>query len=342
MVKNVRSDKKIVVIGGGTGSFTILSGMKEYFSNITALVNMVDDGGSTGVLRDELGVLPPGDIRQCLVALSDAPESVRALFNFRFPEGTFAGHSFGNLFLSAVERMNDSFDEAVAMAAGILQISGRVLPITTDDCTLYMKSDGKEIVGQSAISNATIPEKAHPELWIRPPAVINKQAKLAILQADVIVIAPGNLYGSLLPALLVDGVAETLRRSNAKVVYIANLVNKPNHTQGFTVVDYVSELERFIGSERIDTVLYNTDKPSQDIMKRYALDGEFPVGFEESELKQAHFRAVGAPFLQKGDIVVDSREVQKDSATKKDVRLKRSYIRHDGKTLAKKLYELLH
>lgn len=329
------------MIGGGTGSFAILSGMKTYFPNITALVNMVDDGGSTGVLRDELGVLPPGDIRQCLVALSDAPQSLRALFNFRFPEGTFAGHSFGNLFLSAVEKMNHSFDSAVAMAAEVLQITGRVLPITTDDCRLHMRADNKEIIGESAISEAVIPVKARPELWIQPPATINEHAKQAILQADAIVIAPGNLYCSLLPALLVDGVAEVLRASKAELIYIANLVNKPNHTQEFTVGDYVDELERFIGKKRIDTVLYNTDKPSIDIMKRYALDGEYPVGVDEPRLQKAHFQAVGAPFLQKGDIVVDSQEEQGNTEIKTDVRLKRSYIRHDGQAIAEKLRELL-
>ena len=327
-----KSDKKIVVIGGGTGSFALLSGLKHHFSDITSLVNMVDDGGSTGVLRDELGVLPPGDVRQCLVALSDAPESLRALFNFRFPEGTFAGHSFGNLFLSAVERMTDDFDEAVEMAADVLKLSGRVLPITTDDCRLHMKVDGAETVGESAIISATIPAKTQPELWIQPPAHITPSAREAIMSADMVVIAPGNLYGSLVPVLLVEGVNEALRSSRAHVLYVANLVNKPQHTDGFSAVDYVAELERFIGSPRIDTVLYNVDEPTSGLMKRYALDNEYPVVVDESALAAAHYEVVGAPLLNKHDI----------KRSENDTRIERSYIRHDGDAIANEITKLLN
>lgn len=327
-----KSDKKMVVIGGGTGSFSLLSGLKHRFNDITSLVNMVDDGGSTGVLRDELGVLPPGDVRQCLVALSDAPESMRALFNYRFPEGTFAGHSFGNLFLSAVERMTDDFDEAVEMAADVLKLSGRVLPITTDDCRLYMKVDGTETVGESAIISATIPARTQPELWIQPPAHITPSAREAIMSADMVVIAPGNLYGSLVPVLLVEGVNEALRSSRAHVLYVANLVNKPQHTDGFSVVDYVADLERFIGSPRIDTVLYNVDEPMSGLMKRYALDNEYPVVVDESALKAAHYEAIGAPLLNKRDI----------ERSENDTRIERSYIRHDGDAIANEITKLLN
>ncbi len=322
-----KSDKKLVVIGGGTGSFELLSELKHHFRDITALVNMVDDGGSTGVLRDELGVLPPGDVRQCLVALSDAPEKLRRLFNFRFAQGTFAGHSFGNIFLSAVERMTDSFDEAVTMTSDILKIHGRVLPMTVDNCQLQMKVDGKVISGESAISNSAIPAHAKPDIWIKPPASMTPLARDALEAADMIVIAPGNLYCSLIPSLLVDGVAECLISAKAELVYVANLVNKPNHTQDFTVVDYTEELERFIGAKRIDTVLYNTDAPDERLMKRYALEGEYPIRTDKKSITGKHFTAIGGAFLRQGNI----------EQSKNDTRIPRSYIRHDGSAVAKAL-----
>jgi uncharacterized cofD-like protein len=322
-----KSPKKLVVIGGGTGSFALLSELKHYFSDITALVNMVDDGGSTGVLRDELGVLPPGDVRQCLVALSDAPEKLRRLFNFRFAQGTFAGHSFGNIFLSAVERMTDSFDEAVTMTSDILKIHGRVLPMTIDNCQLQMKIGDKVISGESAVGNTTIPAHTKPDLYIKPPASMTPLAREALQAADMIVIAPGNLYCSLVPSLLVDGVSECLIAATAELVYVANLVNKPNHTQDFSVIDYVEELERFIGENRINTVLYNNDTPDERLMKRYALDGEYPIKTNKRNLSNRHFVAIGGSFLQKGKIEQNSN----------DTRVPRSYIRHDGLAVAKAL-----
>ncbi|CAN5670921.1 hypothetical protein BH23PAT2_BH23PAT2_06540 [soil metagenome] len=322
--------KKIVVIGGGTGSFTLLSSLKYHFSDITALVNMVDDGGSSGVLRDELGVLPPGDVRQCLIALSDAPDKLRRLFNFRFAQGTFAGHSFGNLFLSAVERMTDDFDEAVSMASEVLQISGRVIPMTTDNCKLHMRIGKEHIVGEYAISGAEIDSSTKPTLWLTPPARITPSAQDAIEHADIVVIAPGSLYGSLIPALLVEGVSDALSRTKAPLVYVANLVNKPHQTKGFFVQDYVAELERFLTDSYIDTVLYNTDKPQPGLLKRYALEGEFPVGVNQKSLKQAHFQAIGGHFLNKDHLVRD----------KNDTRITRSLIRHDAEAIAGRLVSL--
>ena len=324
---NKKSDKQVVVIGGGTGSFSILSGLKSYFQHITATVNMVDDGGSTGVLRDELGVLPPGDIRQCLVALSDAPEDVRRLFNYRFGEGSLAGHSFGNLFLSAMERMNNDFIGAVDMAANVLQISGKVLPLTTDNCQLCLDNEGSITCGESNIGGVYIAKGSRPKLWIEPPARITKEAEQALLAADAIVIAPGNLYQSLIPSLLVDGATEAIDSSSAQVIYIGNLVNKPSHSKDFSVMDYVNELERFMGKRGIDTVIYNTDQPSRELMKRYALEDEHPVIVDEPNLEQSGKKIISGSFLQ-----VEGIQTQTN-----DTRIDRSYIRHDGQTVAKAL-----
>lgn len=325
-----KTEPKIVVIGGGTGSFTLLSALRNHTTNLTALVNMADDGGSTGVLRDELGVLPPGDVRQCLVALSAAPEEVRELFNFRFPKGTFRGHSFGNLFLSAVEKMTADFNQAVRMAGEVLQINGRVLPITLDPCELICQIGKKKIKGQRKIELSTFPAGTRPRLSFKKPAHINPQAKAAIIAADLVVIAPGNLYASIMPALLVEGASEALRATNAKVAYVSNLVNKPNHTQDFTVQDYADEIERFVGQGVLDYVLYNTDAPSPRQLKRYALEGEYPVGVDASALRHATFKPVGGSFLSR----------TRQARNKNDSFIKRSLIRHDGQAIAKALVNL--
>lgn len=327
----VKSEAHIVVIGGGTGSYTLLQALKTRPARITALVNMADDGGSTGVLRDELGVLPPGDIRQCLVALSEAPSELRQLFNFRFPQGTFKGHSFGNLFLSAVESMSHDFNEAVRLAGQVLRIRGQVLPITLDNCELVCRLGDRTITGERQIANAAFPAGTRPQLSFRRPPRINPDAAAAIAAADLIVIAPGNLYGSLAPALLVKGVAESLAAARAPVVYVCNLVNKPRQTAGFAVHDYVSEIERFMAPARLDCVLYNTDMPDHTLLERYAVEQEYPVAVKRSELAQAGYRTVAGAFL--------SHEEQQ--ADMHDTFIKRSLIRHDSQAIADELMKLL-
>lgn len=322
---------KVVVIGGGTGSFTLLSALKQHNLDLTALVNMADNGGSSGLLRDELGVLPPGDIRQCLVALSTAPEELRELFNYRFPEGTFGGHSFGNLFLSAVESMTSDFNDAVRIAGDVLRIQGRVLPITTKSCNLVLKVGKNKVIGEYEIANSNYDLRERPQLSLTPKATITDEAKTAILDADLVVIAPGNLYGSLAPALLVDGVGQALSESKAKVVFVCNLVNKPNHTLGFKVTDYAEEVERFAGAEILDYVFYNTDKPEPELLEKYALDNEFPVVTDKSQFKTAHYQAVGGKFLSRNMKARDNN----------DKFIKRSLIRHDIETIAKSIIKLL-
>ncbi|HSX23534.1 MAG TPA: gluconeogenesis factor YvcK family protein [Candidatus Saccharimonadales bacterium] len=329
----VVSDKQpnIVVIGGGTGSFTLLSGLKRQTKNITALVNMADDGGSSGVLRDELGVLPPGDIRQCLVALSESPQALRDLFNYRFPNDTsLAGHSFGNLFLSAVEMMHDNFAEGVAMASEILKITGRVLPITLTKSTLHLATADGEVTGQHNIANTPILLKEKPRLWLLPHARLNPEAGQAIANASLVVIAPGDLYGSLVPALLVDEVAEALSATPAKVVYVCNLINKPVQTKDFTVNEYASELERFIGKGTLDYVFYNTDSPDKALLKSYSREGEFPVIVDERELRKASYTAVGGAFLSR-------QPAQRDPV---DNGVYHSLIRHDAEAVCKELMRL--
>jgi uncharacterized cofD-like protein len=321
---------KIVVIGGGTGSFTLLSGLKHYAQDITALVNMADDGGSTGQLRDELGVLPPGDVRQCLVALSDSPK-VRELFNYRFSEGSFEGHAFGNLFLTALEKMTGSFAEAVELASDVLNIHGRVEPATLTNVTLCAEGvDGKPIKGEFTIAHQEIAK--HPKIWLEPEAAANLAATRAIMDADMVVIAPGNLYGSLAPVLVIQGIQKALQTTTAKCVFVCNLVTKPGPTDRMSVVEFASEIERLAGGEFLDYVVYNNDMPSADLMKRYAHDGEFAVAYDIDELKKQHYQYRGVPILAKSSW---------SGAQKSDpLASTRSLIRHDQDAVARQLMRI--
>ena len=295
---------RLVVIGGGTGSFTILSALKLLTPDISALVNMADDGGSTGVLRDELGVLPPGDVRQCLVALSRASE-MRELFNYRFAEGTFEGHSFGNLFLTALEKLTGSFASAVESASKVLNIRGTVIPITLDNVRLVLHNfDGTHTDGEHLIDVAYFNETGmKPKLSLNPGAVINPKAAIAIAHADVVIIAPGDLYTSLGPLLIVEGVDKALRYTKAKIVYICNLVIKPGQTDGLTVSDDASEIERFAGGPILDYVLYNTAKPSVELLQYYEKYHADLVNYDPVELKTAHYKAIGRKLIAKQIVV---------------------------------------
>lgn len=320
---------KIVVIGGGTGSYTILKELKNYAHGITAIVTMADNGGSTGQLRDQYGVLPPGDIRQCLVALSNSTEQMRNLFNYRFPEGDFGGHSFGNIFLTAVEKMTDDFGQAVKLAGKVLNISGKVLPMTLDNTSLVMVDGKKEVTGQYQIGKTRFEGKIRPGFRLEPQATINPEAKKAIIEADMVVISPSNFYASLVPAIIVDGTAEALQETKAKVVQVINLVTKPGQTDGWQVQDYVSGFEYYAGQGVVDYALYNTDEPTAEMLQQYAADGEFPVGYDREMLKKAKYKAVGKKLV--------SKEIPEISPNDK---LERTLIRHDSKEVAKQLMQI--
>jgi uncharacterized cofD-like protein len=322
---------KIVVIGGGTGSFNLLTGLKQYVQDITALVNMADDGGSTGLLRDELGVLPPGDVRQCLVALSNTTK-VRDLFNYRFEEGSLKGHAFGNLFLTALEKMTGNFAEAVELASEVLRITGNVEPITLSNVTLCMKSPKtKKLKGEFVIGHVDF-KTSRPDFWLEPKAYINPKAKQAILEADMVIIAPGNLYGSLAPSLIVNGIGKALKASKAKKIYICNLVTKPGQTDGFKVHDFADEVERLVGHKFLDYVLFNTERPSKDLLKTYAGDGEYAVDIDNEPLKKAHYIAKGA------DII--SKQIRFKRNNSDPLAAKRTLIRHDPIKVAKQLMKM--
>jgi uncharacterized cofD-like protein len=327
-----KNDIKIAVIGGGTGSFMILSALKEHTKQIAAIVNMVDDGGSTGVLRDELGTLPPGDVRQCLVALSDSPK-VRDLFDYRFNEGTFKGHSFGNLLLTALEKVTGNFSDAVETASEILRINGVVIPATLDNIRLKMEwPEASTILNGERVIDAYYfkydPRRAI--LSLVPTAVANPLALRAIEQADMVVVSPGDLYTSLGPLLIIDGIAEALAKTKAVCVYVSNLVTKYGQTAGFTVNDHTNEIERFVGKPFIDYVLYNEQIPTKSVANRYAEENAFVVKVDEAEMAKVSYKPIPGNFL--GKIA---------KANKNDVLpVTRQLIRHDEKAVASALIAL--
>lgn len=325
-----KNTPSMVVIGGGTGSFTLLSGLKNYVQDLTALVNMADDGGSTGQLRDELGVLPPGDVRQCLVALSDSPK-VRDLFNYRFDEGALKGHAFGNLFLTALEKMTGSFAEAVDLASEVLNITGNVEPTTMTNVALCAEGiDGQPVKGEFTIAHTEIANR--PKIWLEPDAQVNPAAVQAIMKADMVVIAPGNLYGSLAPALVIAGIQKALCETRAKCVYVSNLVTKPGPTHGMMVHDFASEIERLAGGEFLDYVVFNKERPSDELLEKYAHDGEEPVEFDEAIMKRQHYKYRGA------DLVADNAWTGAQNSD--PIASARSYIRHDPDAVARQLMRI--
>jgi uncharacterized cofD-like protein len=320
--------KKIVTIGGGTGSFMLLSGLKKFPVSIAAIVSMVDDGGSTGVLRDELGVLPPGDVRQCLVALSDSPRMMRELMSYRFGGGKLKGHSFGNLLLSALEKMSGDFLKAVDLASRILNVKGEVVPVTSEDTDLFIRlKSGKVLKGEHEVNiNHKIEKSGIAKYYLQPKAKANPKALKKIKEADLIVIGPGNHYCSVLPNFAVEGIGAEIAASKAKIIYNCNLVNKRGHTENFSLDDYVDSVNQMLGKKRIDFVAYNIQKPSKKLIENYRKKGENLVAFDKFARKKRSYKIVQADLLS-SKIPVYSKNDAISSV--------RSFIRHDSDKLAR-------
>lgn len=322
--------KNIVTIGGGTGSFTLLSGLKKYPVNISAIVSMADDGGSTGRLRDELGVLPPGDIRQCLVALSNSSDTLRELMNYRFENGGLEGHNFGNILLSALEKIKGNFSLGVKEAINILGVKGQVIPVSEDKMNLCIKlKDNQILKGENQLDhNKDIRKYGIKKVYLNPKARANKDALEAIKNADVIVIGPGDHYGSIVPNLLVEGVGEAIRKSKAKVIYNCNLTNKKGQTENFDLDKYAKEINDYIGGERIDFVIFAFNKPPRSLEEKYEKrEGKNSIVRLKDEIGvDRSYRVVRANILN--DSLIKENKKDKISDT-------RSFIRHDSDKLAK-------
>lgn len=288
---------RIVVIGGGTGLSTLLRGLKTYSANITAIVTVADDGGSSGRLRREIGVLPPGDIRNCLAALADEEKLLTELFQYRFRAGDgLAGHSFGNLFLTVMSEVTGDLERAIAASSKVLAIRGQVLPSTLSDMRLWAElADGRRIEGESNITEAKgkiIQLGCTPA---NPPAL--PKAIQAIQEADYLIIGPGSLYTSIAPNLLVPGITEAISCSQALRIYVCNVMTQPGETDGYTVSDHIRALDRIAGQQLFDAVLVQKTSPSAQSLIRYAQELSHPVFFDREDVKSLGRRAIVANIM---------------------------------------------
>ena len=290
----------IVAIGGGTGLSTLLSGLKRYSSHITAIVTVADDGGSSGVLRRELGVLPPGDIRNCLAALSTEEPLLTRLFQYRFSAGSgLEGHSFGNLFLSALSAITGSLETAITASSRVLAVQGQVVPATNADVRLWAElEDGTRIEGESAIGKARSPIVRMGCLPEKPPAL--PRALEAIANADLILLGPGSLYTSLLPNLLVPELVTAIQRSRAPRLYICNLMTQPGETDGLDVSGHLRAIEAQLASLGVSKRLFNcvlAQEPIREsaLVSHYRKLGAEPVICDSRQLQQEGFDVMQAP-----------------------------------------------
>lgn len=313
--------KNVVVIGGGTGIFSVLAGLKEYPYKLHAVVSMADDGGSTGALREEFGILPPGDIRRVLVALSSSNNKILSeLFNYRFSEGkTLKGHTLGNLLLTALERITGSFEEALFEATKILNVKGDVIPVSLSLTRLCAElEDGRIIEGETNIDipkhDGTLRIK---RIFLKPHVDANRRAIGAIKQAHAIILGPGDLYTSILPNLIVKGIAQAVISSKAKKIFIVNIMTKFGETNGFSASNFLSQVEYYLRHGIIDYCVVNTEKPNKKLLEKYEKDKDEPVVFDKENFKR-------------GVKVVTGNMLRKDV-----------FLRHDPPKLAKVLSKII-
>lgn len=294
---------KLVVIGGGTGLSTLLRGLKRYTSNITAIVTVADDGGSSGRLRQELGILPPGDLRNCLVALADTEPLMEKLFQYRFNGGSaLSGHNFGNLFIAAMLGITEDFQQALQESSKVLAVKGRVLPSTLDEMVLCAELENGTIVkGESNVSrsNGQI-ERLFLECDDCLPL---PEALEAIREADAVILGPGSLYTSIMPNLLVPGILEAIRETEALKIYVCNVMTQPGETNGFTASDHTRKLVEQLGMGALDYVVVNSKPISQELREKYREEGSVPVRIDEEELRNLDVEMIEADLINQTDVV---------------------------------------
>lgn len=322
-------EKVVTVIGGGTGTFVVLQSLKKLKIDIKAIVSMMDSGGSTGRLRDQLGVLPPGDLRQCLVALSDAPLLWRQLFLYRFQSGDLKGHNFGNIFLSALEKITPNYQEVIDAASHILKTRGEVIPVTFDKTHLIAHlSNGKIIRSEGKIDSLRSKTTKIVKVFLNPKAKANPVAIKTILNSHYLIIGPGDLYTSLIPPLLVNNVKEALKKTSAKIIYILNLMTKKGQTTEFTARDHLFELVKYLG-RKPDFIIVNNGKIPKNILKWYSRNGEKIV---INDLKQEKNITL---YIED---VVDNKPFHKENTDK----LYRSLLRHSYLKLRKVFKKIIY
>ena len=287
---------RITAFGGGTGLSNLLRGLKAYTDKVTAVVTVCDNGGSSGRLRREFDVPPPGDIRNSLAALADTEPLMAELLQYRFEESDLDGHSLGNLLLTALTRITGDFGSAVREANKILKVRGRVLPSTLDNVTLVARhSDGSKSTGEEAVGRSGKPIQ---RVELKPgPGRASDEVAEAISQADLLIFGPGSLYTSVIPNLLIGGITEAARAAKAPRVYVCNVMTQPGETDGYSASRHVDAVEEHAGDGFFDYVVVNTGKVPQELAERYMRNGQYPVEVDRENLEDRHFQIV------EGDII---------------------------------------
>ncbi len=308
---------KIVVIGGGTGLYVLLRGLKAFTNNITAVVTVFDNGGSSGRLRKELGVLPPGDIRNCLVALATVEPLMEKLFQYRFTNGSLEGHSFGNLFITAMSEVSGDFVSAVEKSSEILAIQGKVLPSSLENVALSAKmKDGETVRGETEITHSG---KIIDKVYLEPSPVVPLPETLKVIEeAEVIIFGPGSLYTSVICNLLVKGISKAVGKSKAIKIYICNIMTQSGETDHYTASQHLKELEKYLGSNFIDYIIVNTAEIYNELKEKYAKEGSYQVVVDKSEILKMGVKLVG-----------------------KELWYDQNFARHDADNLAQVIIDLI-
>lgn len=315
-------NEKVVVIGGGTGISAILRGVKKYSKNISAIVAMTDDGGGSGMLRDDLGMLPPGDVRNCLVALANTEPAMEKLFQYRFDAGSLEGQNFGNIFIAALNNIYGNFDSALREIGNVLKITGRVIPVTLDNVHLVAKfANGDKCLGESIIPKMSYKldtEILEVSLFPEIPKA-NKKAIDAILKADKILLGPGSLYTSIIPNLVVEGISQALYDTKAEKIYIANAMTQRGETNNYSIRDHILAIEKHSFKNILNTCLINDHEISKDILDKY---------LDKDKSKRIELTKRDIDFLNKRNIklVVDDFIEEVDG-----------FVRHSGEKVARRV-----
>ena len=321
MEKRRTRGPRVAVIGGGHGLSNMLRGLKRYTENISAIVTVADDGGGSGMLRQDLGMPPPGDIRNCLEALANTEPLMSELMHYRFTEGSLAGQSFGNLFLAALNGISTSFDAAVSRMSQVLAITGRVLPVTTADVQLEAEfENGASVIGESKIFYCKKKEDCRitkVRLIPEHPRAL-PEAVEAIREADMIVLGPGSLYTSIIPNLLVDGIVEAILQSDALKVYVANVMTQEGETEGYTASDHIAAIFQHSAPGLFDLCLTNSSPVPPDVAARYAQEGAEPLRYDAGRCA-----ALGVELVSRPIATVEN-----------------GYVRHQSENLARELIQL--
>ncbi len=319
-----KDDPNVVVIGGGTGQSVFLRGLKHETKNITAIVTVADDGGGSGVLREDLGMIPPGDIRNCLLALANMEPAMSEVMRYRFPDGSLKGQSVGNLFLAAMTGIYDNFETAVYKMGQVFAVTGRVLPVSLDNINLIAElENGETVVGESNIPRQVRKTKsAIKKIYLdNPDAKPLDEVVTSIKNADAVAIGPGSLYTSILPNLLVEGVVDALSTTRAPKVYVCNIMTQPGETGGKNVLDHVKVIVDHAGINFIDYVLVNNEYLPQGVFERYAKDGAELVMLDKEQ--RDGLEAMGIKCIEE-----------------KLIEIKNGYIRHDAEMVSKAVVDI--